>query len=152
MSVTVLFQYKRDCLTCYPSELASNYCIMASSVPAPTQNGVSTIAKLASFLRQAREITGQIRHVHRTCFLSYCANYTSSFHSSLHNAATHFVRSSESASDEQVADMVQALDCDEPNLCARLSVHAFVLVFAVLRASKSSWPKHRGLYLLAVSH
>ena len=61
------------------------------------------------------------------------------------------MRSSDPASGAGVADMVQALDCDEPKLCARLSVNAFILIFAVLRSSKSSWPKHRGLCLLAVS-
>ena len=43
--------------------------MMARSAPAPIIDGVSTMSKLASFLRQARDITGQIRHAHRTCLL-----------------------------------------------------------------------------------
>ncbi|MCJ1246992.1 hypothetical protein MMC30_004203 [Trapelia coarctata] len=109
---------------------------MTTPTPTPTDGIISVLSRVASFLRQAEDVAGQIN-----------------FHPSLHSAVGQLVKSSGPIPEGEIADVVQALDDgtqddDIPSLCSRLGTKAFVLIFAVLRVSERCLSQETGLCLL----
>ncbi|MCJ1350632.1 MAG: hypothetical protein MMC33_000613 [Icmadophila ericetorum] len=96
----------------------------------------SSLGQLAAFLRSEKDGTGQI-----------------AIPDDLGNAIQERISSDTSnlLPSKEVASVVKSLESQRPSLCGRLSVAAFIIVFAVLKASEKCWPQCRGLHLLAES-
>ncbi|MCJ1481238.1 hypothetical protein MMC06_001395 [Schaereria dolodes] len=107
---------------------------MTSSINVGSSRNGSPFVELVDILRKARDTSGQI-----------------SIPKTLDVSISQFIQTKQVVESGEVKSIVDSIDSQGSSLCARLSVKAFIVVFAVLRAAEECWGQQRGLYLLTES-